>query len=207
MIKPRTQEVDTMNEQPDTTESPAERIDRVAKELGLAMTTQFVPWSQSRNKGEKNPSLNWAITIKCNDREILTTDYMAGAGHCHSFKASVKKLGGANCIMRAAVLNWECEHGYQARYMESANCFQGVSVTGRGNPILPELRDVLYSLASDSDVLDSSSFEDWAANYDYDTDSRQAEATYRACLDIALKLRNALGEDGLRRLREACQDY
>ena len=30
---------------------------------------------------------------------------------------------------------------------------------------------------------------------------------YRACLDIALKLRAAIGEDGLAKLREAAQDY
>lgn len=41
----------------------------------------------------------------------------------------------------------------------------------------------------------------------YDPDSRKAEAIYKACLEIALKLRNALGEDGLAKLREAAQDY
>jgi hypothetical protein len=61
--------------------------------------------------------------------------------------------------------------------------------------------------ATMTSVLDSGSFEEWAADYGFDTDSRKAETTYRACLDIALKLRNGIGEDGLRKLQEAFQDY
>jgi hypothetical protein len=34
-----------------------------------------------------------------------------------------------------------------------------------------------------------------------------AEAIYNACIDIALKLRSAIGESGLSELREAFQDY
>jgi hypothetical protein len=59
----------------------------------------------------------------------------------------------------------------------------------------------------DSDVFNYSSFEEWASTFGYDADSRKGESIYRTCLDIALKLRNAIGEDGLQKLREACQDY
>lgn len=38
-------------------ETPRERIERVARKLGLTMTAVFVPFSQSRNKDEKHPSL------------------------------------------------------------------------------------------------------------------------------------------------------
>lgn len=63
------------------------------------------------------------------------------------------------------------------------------------------------SLVSDADVLDCSTFEEWADNLGYDKDSRKAEATYRECLALALKLRNGLGEAALAELREAAQDY
>ena len=75
------------------------------------------------------------------------------------------------------------------------------------SPLKPELRDVLYSLSMDASVLDSSCFEEWANELGYEADSRKAEGIYKACLDIALKLRNALGEAGLEKLRTACQDY
>ena len=49
--------------------------------------------------------------------------------------------------------------------------------------------------------------EGWAADLGYDTDSRSAEQTYRACLEIGLKMRNGLGDAQLRALRGIYQDY
>jgi hypothetical protein len=91
----------------------------------------------------------------------------------------------------------ETEHGTEYRG----------SVVGRGKPILPDTLDVIYSLVTDADVLNHSSFEDWASEFGYDTDSRKAETIYRECLSTALALRNGIGEDGLRKLQEAAQDY
>lgn len=59
----------------------------------------------------------------------------------------------------------------------------------------------------DSDVLESSGFEEWASNFGYETDSRKADSIYRACLEIALKLKAVIGNDGLEQLRLAFQDY
>jgi hypothetical protein len=67
--------------------------------------------------------------------------------------------------------------------------------------------DVLASLVMDSSAIDYSTYEEWAGDCGHDPDSRKGEAIYRACLEIALKLRNGLGEAGLAALREAAQDY
>jgi hypothetical protein len=54
------------------------------------ITAEFVPWSQSRNREEKddrgNPrrSLNWRVTLKIRGRDVLATDYGAGIAHCPS---------------------------------------------------------------------------------------------------------------------------
>ncbi len=178
------------------TETPETKINRTAADLGITMTAAFVPWSMSRNKAEKHPSLNWLVTIHKADRPILTTDYMAGSGHCPGYKQSDHSLS------QAELITWECEHGKPGWITAG-----GSVMTRGGKPIMPELADVLHSLASDSDVLDASTFEEWASELGYDTDSRQAEKTYRACLEIALKLRSALGETGLASLREATRDY
>jgi hypothetical protein len=169
-------------------------IESVAAQLGLTLTSEFVPFSKSRNAGEKSPTLNWKITLHKDGRPILTTDYGAGCGHCPSYQQ-----GNSNAC-RAMAVDAECETGYAHR-------IDGMNPTKTNKPILPDFADVLHSLASDSDVLDCSSFEEWAGNLGYDADSRKAEGIYRACLDVALKLRNALGEQGLATLREACQDY
>lgn len=170
-------------------------IEDTARELGLTMTAEFVPFSKSSSAREKSPNLNWKVRLAKGGRLILTTDYSAGCAHCPSYQQRAT-------VDSAAFVKQECETGKRAKSDR-----KGVDDLQWGAPIQPELADVLHSLASDSDVLDCGSFEEWAGNLGYDTDSRKAEAIYRACLEIALKLRNALGEDGLAKLREAAQDY
>lgn len=174
-----------MNEptaQPELT--PKERIEAWAQDNAITLESEFVPFSKSRNAKEKHPSLNWKVTLQRNGHAILTTDYSAGMGHCPSYKSGFHATEEA--------IAWEVEHGTKYRDI---------------TPILPDLADVLYSLALDASVLDAGSFEEWAEEFGYDTDSRAAEGLYRACLDIALKLRNGLGEAKLAELQEVTREY
>lgn len=168
--------------------------------LGLTIRAEFVPWSKSRNYKPNakvgDMSLNWRVTLLVDGREILTTDYSAGIGHCLSYK---QKFGGRFSLDEADAIKFECENG---RMQTNLRRLKG----GMSTPILSDV-DVIYSLVSDSDVLNYSTYEEWAGNFGYDTDSRKGEAIYRACLEIALKLRNCLGESVLAELREAFQDY
>lgn len=60
----------------------------------------------------------------------------------------------------------------------------------------PTAADVLSCLCSDAaGIENAASFDDWCAEYGYDTDSRKAERTYKACEAIATKVRRLLGED------------
>lgn len=189
-----------------TESTPREKIQTAAQALGLTIEAQFVPFSQSRNKNEKQPSLNWIVTLKRNGRDILTTDYGAGCAHCPSYnKKPPHAWDRPDSMWQPTVLRWECENGFAATFTTFG--FSKSNIPNRLNPIQPDMVDVLCSLASDSDVIDAGGFESWASDFGYDTDSRKAESIYRACLDIALKLRAAIGDDGLRQLREACQDY
>lgn len=181
-----------------------EKLEQVIQELGLTVRAEFVPWSRSRNfkAGEhKLPStdvlsLNWRVTLVYHDRDVLTTDYMAGIGHCPAYKAAV---GSKTSIYNTEAIAYECEHGKQARRLLG-------SITG-GQPILLGMADVIWSLVGDSAVLNYSTFEDWASELGYESDSRKAEGIYRSCLEIALRLRNAIGDAGLKALSQACEDY
>ena len=192
--------------QPQTEQTPRERILATAAALKLTMETEFVPFSKSRNAkpqddGKVWRSLNWRVTIKRDGRDVLTTDYSAGEAHCPAYKqdrAQAMRLYGKGGIEQR--IAYEIEHGTEALH-------PFVGVGKKGKPILPEFEAVLASLTTDSDVIDYATYEEWACEFGYDPDSRKGEATYRACLEIALKLRAGIGEDGLRQLREACQDY
>ncbi len=193
-----------------TTETtPKEAIMAWAEKHGVTMRAEFVPLSRSRNKGEKNPTLNWRVSLcKENPRfesapAFITTDYSAGCAHCPSYNAKTKGGHTHEANIKRELIARECEGGRAVTYLVNT----GTIFTGKGKPILPDFADVLYSLSMDASVIDAGTFEQWAGDYGYDTDSRAAEAIYRACLDTALKMRAALGDAAMSELATATQDY
>lgn len=165
---------------------------------GLSVKSEFVPFSKSRNAGEvkgkgpKDMSLNWRVTLQKDGQDLLTTDYSAGIGHCPSYKQTMNRFEAERVV-------FECERGRRA--------FGEHFIQGKGSVLEPDAADVVYGLLMDASALDSPTYEQWAGEFGYDKDSRKGEAIYRACLEIALKLRAALGERVLSELREAFQDY
>jgi hypothetical protein len=60
----------------------------------------------------------------------------------------------------------------------------------------PTAADVLGSLLMDASSYENArGFEDWAGDYGYDTDSRNAEETYNAVGEATEALRQLLGDD------------
>lgn len=179
-------------------DSPKSILAAAMDDLKITIHAEFVPWSKSRSAKPApakvtERSLNWRVTLKHDGRDVLTTDYRAGLGHCPSYKPGARlTLEYVDAI---------------AHETEMGTAYRAHSVVFRGQPILPDACDVMASLVMDSDAIESRNFEDWASDHGYDTDSRKAEATYRACLEIGLALRAAVGDVGLSILRDAAQDY
>jgi hypothetical protein len=60
----------------------------------------------------------------------------------------------------------------------------------------PEVADVLDCIASDSAGIENAqSFEDWASDYGYDTDSRKAHRTFKVIERQAQRLEKFIGAD------------
>lgn len=172
--------------------------------LGLEYRAEFVPFSKSRNAKAKptkpsDYSLNWRVTISKGARS-LTTDYMQGIGHIPGHKQNTRYT-----TDEWEALKYACENGKTTRL----RCGAMPSFPSIGaKPIpAPALHDVLYSLSMDASALDSPTYEDWAAEFGYEADSRSGEKIYRECLRLALELRAMIGERRLAVLRDAAQDY
>jgi len=165
------------------------QIQQVLDKYNLTVDSVFVPFSRSRNSAEKNPSLNWVVTLKQNDKKILSTDYMAGCGHCPSYKQRETIYSHEHVLL-------ECEKGYTST--SEWGFFK--------KPILPDTQDVIYSLLIDSDVLDYPTFEEWSNEFGYDSDSRSGEKLYNDCMKIALQFRR-IGESVISELRDVYQNY
>jgi hypothetical protein len=178
-------------------------INAIAERAGLTMESTFVPYSQSENSKGNGPdgkpweSLNWRVTLKRDGRDILTTSYSQGTGYCPADKRKWDTKPD-----KAKAIALEIETGKMAT--------RSVALSGRPvatqRPIPgPSIGEVMQSLVRDADALHSAGFDDWAADYGYDTDSRKAESIYRACLEIGQKLRAGLGQALLDELRLAAQ--
>lgn len=167
----------------------------------IEVKSVFIPFSQSRNKDEKNPSFNYLVTILKNGKEVLTTDYMMGCAHSPSYK-KVKY----NTVYGRKLIAEECERGYQLEDSPSGFLYPVNGRTGK-KYILPDPVDVIWSLLMDSDVLNYANFEQWASEFGYNSDSRKGEKVYNECLQIALKLRQAIPDNLREELQELFQDY
>jgi hypothetical protein len=193
----------------DWKQTAAERnaaIDEYLSTLRLHYVAQFVPFSLSRNAKSapklSELSLNWRVTIgKLSpldgqvQRDPLVTDYQEGIAHIPEYMHGMRPtIHHVDCVRHS------CEKG--TRYVDSSS---GV-IQGRKLDA-PALRDILYYLIQDASAIDCSTFEDWANDLGMDTDSRKAEAAYRACIETGLKLRQIIGDAALTKLRELFQDY
>jgi hypothetical protein len=169
----------------------------------LEISSVFVPHSVSRNAANK-PCLNWKVTLKRAGREVLTCDYGAGTAHCPAFGTKAPRAWyGTDKAWREQATAFECENGYAAKAFLTSQAL----VRDKARPILPDSVDVLYSLLLDASVLNHPTYESWAPEFGYDVDSRKGEQLYRACQEIALKLRAGLGDTLLADLTEAFSEY
>ena len=162
--------------------------------LGLKYEARFVPQSYSRNAKEKNPTLNWKITIS-NERGSIDCDYSQGCAHIPGYQ---QRLG--NNYEYSKRVTQTCETGVN-RLLGLR--FDEYNLVKKEKIPPPELADVLHSLALDASAL-GVSFDEWCEEFGYDQDSRKAHAIYSDCVDYGHKLRRMLDLD---KLQEALQDY
>jgi hypothetical protein len=157
----------------------------------IPYSAKFKPMSQPTAKRPTDLQVHWTITIGSHQ-----FDYQTGIGH---LPKRFEKLANSKMASDFGTLQAACELGVE-----------GLTLSNRWHKrpeTHPTAASVLYCLLSDSDALDSPTFEEWASDLGYDTDSRKAEQIYRACIENGLKLRRVLGESNMVKLRELLQDY
>lgn len=177
------------------------KIDAKLTALGLAMTAEFVPASRFKDDEWKRGAVNFTVTIVKGERAIYSGPYAYGVGNLPRYRSDR-----ATKMLWAPMVTAAIERGKWPRTGLDRDP-PSFSQDPNDKAPAPLLRDVMYSLLCDASALDHPDFESWAGDYGYDTDSRKAEQTYRACVDIGLKLRATLGDAVLAELQELFQDY
>lgn len=170
----------------------------IIDQLGLTYTATFIPTKQPADK-VRHPQLHWICTFT-KGQQSMTIPYREGCAHVVGYQQFHKN--NYEKWLHDAVIREACETGVVRTNWKHDLCFYR-----KVKQPEPTLTDVLYCLVMDSDVLNTSGFEEWAKNLGYDTDSRKAEKTYRACLEQSLQLKSLIGQAALDTLQEAFQDY
>lgn len=171
---------------------------------GVTYSAEFVPLSKSRNATEPRPSLNWRITLARKGARPIVTDYMQGIGHVPDHRSMRQTIDVEGYEKNCAESGTYAPGGL---YIRNPNGSNGAKNGARAKLPAPDMLDVLHSLVLDASAIDAGSFEDWAGEYGYDTDSRAAEAIYNQCVALGLQLRALLGAARLEQLRELFADY
>jgi hypothetical protein len=142
--------------------------------FGLELTAKYL--------GIADKMFRWELALKCGDR-AYTFPYGCGFAHCKRAKT-----------MPSVTVR-------EKMTVELARALRpygeiGISDTeGYVVPIAPDLQNVLECLQSDARCGAHMLFEDFASELGYDTDSRGAEKTWRACQEARGQLQRLLGAD------------
>ena len=182
----------------------------------LGVTVESTYQGVQREPGDKKTGepgwLHFAfrVTVKRAGRSAaLETPYRMGVGHVKLPAAPSSEMSWAvgdrakaenilDTLRRGKRIKPEYEREERAIYDAAA----------RKQGLAPKPADVLHSLLADGEAFfDGLTFEYWCANLGYDTDSRKAEAMYRACDDTGRRLARMFSPDELAQLREAASDY
>ena len=124
-------------------------------------------------------------------------DYRTGIGHRKEARGGPNGLNYPGKFAKYINMSPQKTRANMERYMrELESC---------SKPVPPPLDDVLYSLIMDADALDRY-FPDWADEFGYDQDSRNALAIYEACRKNGEKLIKA-GITPDEKTREAFRGY
>jgi len=128
----------------------------------------------------------------------------------NAFAAFAKKYGitltsrqvDSNPLMVSRDADWaDTASHYRVTLRRGAKTMSTYFSLGSAHTRPPNIPDVLETLAIDAGaVMEGQSFEDWAGNYGYDVDSRQAYQTFQNVQKIARQLQRLLGDEILKDL-------
>jgi hypothetical protein len=151
--------------------------------------------------------LAYTVTLSYQGRDVLTTAFHLGTGHV-SREEIARVNDHLSTPARYAAYYVAALRKPYTKFVDQKGWVAAVAYAANRCKVQPCLADVLHSLISDGTAyFTHSTFEDWAADYDYDTDSRKALATYEQCIDIGRKLARALPANVLEQVQALTADY
>ena len=189
--------------------TPQEKLDSFVKENEIELKNTFVPHSFSRNATkvdinnwnknkinllrEKDLSLNWKISIKGNNH-AFSTDYSKGIGHLgYEWLNSSHQIKLLRDVERANSLIFEAVENGNAYNINTVSKFNADTMRQKKSFPAPTIHEILESLSLDASVFEYPTFESWANDMGFDSNSRKDEKIYNDCKKIAVDFLKVVG--------------
>lgn len=173
-------------------------VEAALSALGLSVSVKDGPNPHNKDDWQ---GVQFTLDVLKGGKPVFETTYTLGLGYVKLNRGALALTMDERRFLEA----WQAKP--HAKFRDTDLQTRIACKLAKAQKLTPNAADVFYSLTMDADVLDYATFEEWAACFGYDPDSRKAESVYRACLSIALQLRNTVGEAGMSALRDAYQDY
>lgn len=148
--------------------------------------------------------IRYLVELTYKGKEVITTDYSLGIGHVDIKAIDMHKLP-LEASEQSMLHAWKTRPG--VKFTDPVSQAKLAAKIAKYQKVTPQLDDVLYSLIRDGDAFfNAQTFEQWADEFGYDTDSRKAEQTYKACDRIGRKLAGSVPATVLSVVRDITQD-
>lgn len=165
--------------------------------LGFSLLITSGPKGEVRDNDW--PCIAYKVQLQLHGKPVIETDYSLGVGH-----VKIPKNYAPMSLTQDERRALEVLQGNpRAQFRDKALHASLAAKLALAQKVVPQLADVMHSLLSDGEAyFDAMTFEDWAANFGYDADSRKAESIFRKCDEIGRTLARGIPADLLPRLRE-----
>jgi hypothetical protein len=176
-------------------------ITNTLEAIGLSLAITSGPTAKVRDDW---PCIAYTVRLDYKGRAVIETDYSLGVGHAEIPKrlpVTISFTDHEHAIFHTL------ERNPHANLSDKAAHASFAAKLARHQKVVPQLADVVHSLLSDGEAyFDAATFEDWAANYGYDPDSRKAEEIFRKCDAIGRELSRGIPAETLSKLRAIVAD-
>jgi len=158
--------------------------------VGITADIKYVGFDSMPNTADDSKLMDhWKIEMSLPPHDgmtkKMTVDYWTGIGHRKYYK------GFSNTPMSFSPQYWDLKKSYPHKTVT----IHDKEELERFKPYPPKLNDVLDCLISEAMGFESAPFfEDWAGDYGYSTDSRQAEKVFNTVAHQTSRLKKFLGK-------------
>ena len=151
------------------------------------------------------PCVSYEVTITFKGKEVIRTTYRMGLGF-----VDIKKARPDSFAQRWSDEDQEMIYTWErkpyAKFQDKQRQANIAAKLARRQNVTPALAEVLHCLLMDGEAFfNAQSFEDWASDFGYDSDSRKAEEIYRKCDATGRKLAQ-LPREVLEQVRQLTAD-